>query len=169
MKKTGLDIDGVICHFVKGFYEWFNTPYIEPKAWEDPFIFERFHQIIGEKYFWLELEPLINPFTIKFPVECYITARPIPSYISYLWLINNGFPSRPVFSTGKDSQRHNPKVEVIQDLNLDIFVDDKPQHFFEINKYCPNTTCYLMDAPWNQDVDAGELRLKSLAELNNIV
>lgn len=164
MKKIGFDIDGVLCDFIRGFYHWFDKPYEDNETWDDPFVFERFHQIIGEEYFWETLKPLINPKIINVPINCYITARPIPSYISYKWLIKNGFPDRPVFSTGVDSQKHNPKIKVIEKLGIDIFIDDKPQHFIEINERS-NATCLLMDATWNQKVNAGHLRIKSLSEL----
>lgn len=165
MEKIGLDIDGVLCNFIEGFYKFFNEPFTQPQRWEDDLVNRNFKKIANDKWFWLDLKPLVDPKIIKFPIECYITARPIASYISYKWLIDNGFPKAPVFTTGNDAERHNPKTEVISALNLDIFVDDKPQHFYEINKHT-NTRCFLMDASWNKSENAGGNRLFSLEELN---
>lgn len=166
MKKIGLDIDEVLCDFLKGFYRWFNEPFVEKDEWNDPFVRNNFRQIINDKYFWLDLKPKIDPSVINFPIHCYITARPIPSYISFAWLTKNGFPPAPVFSTGKESQIHNSKVEVIDTVGVEIFVDDKPQHYTEINAHS-NAKCFLMNHYTNQNVEAGEDRLFSLADLKD--
>jgi uncharacterized HAD superfamily protein len=164
MKKIGLDIDGVVCNFLEGFYKWFGKEYIPLDSWEDPFIEAHFHQIKDDKYFWLSLQPQINPSIINFPIYCYITARPTKIEYSFKWLENKGFPTAPVFSSGIDGAIHNPKVDLINFLGIEVFVDDKPQHYSEINQYT-NAKCFLMNHHTNIHEKVGDDRLMSLADL----
>ena len=53
--------------------------------------------------------------------------------------------------------------DVIKDLDIDIFVDDRFDNFVELNK--AGICCYLFDAPHNRRYDVGYKRIKSLKEL----
>lgn len=161
--KIGLDIDGILAYFTKGFYEWFNEPFIEPTKWEDEFIVKNFKKIVNVNEFWLNLPVLTHPEHIDFDVECYITARPCPSYISYKWLTKNGFPARPVFTVGSTGSKHNTKTEIIRELGITHFVDDHSVHVIDINSNT-DCTCFIMTQPHNQWMDL-EPRINGLNEL----
>lgn len=162
--KIGLDIDGVVAWFTKGFYNWFNEPFVAPKQWEDPFIIANFKKIVDVPAFWLGLEPLINPKDIDFDVACYVTARPIASYITYSWLLKHGFPDRPVFTVGSNVEHHNTKTDVIRTLGINWFIDDHIVHCVDINKNT-DCTCLCLTQPHNEHIHF-EPRINHIQELN---
>lgn len=157
--KVGLDIDGLCSHFTKGFYKWFNEPFVPPTKWEDEFISKNFKKIIGVEEFWSTLPVLSPPETICYDILCYITARPCESHISWKWLVEHGYPNKPVFTVGPGES----KVKIINDLELNFFVDDHSVNVLDINK---NTNCcaLLFTQPHN-DWMAMEPRINCLSEL----
>lgn len=165
--KIGLDIDGVLSDFIGGFYKWFGEKMPVIKTWENEFVNERFYIITHEKEFWMSLEPAISPAEINFPVYCYITARPIDSHITFKWLVDNGFPPAPVFGVGSNGSKHDTKVEIVKTLNLDYFVDDKRQHYEQINEET-NCVCFLYETTWTEwEEDC--FKLKHLRDLGTFV
>ena len=163
MTKVALDIDSVLCAFTKGFYEWFNEPYVAPKEWSDPFIIKNFRKIIDVPAFWLGLDILSHPDDINYNITCYITARPIASHISYKWLIDNGFPDRPVFTVGSSGEHHNTKTDVIKTLGITHMVDDHLVHCIDINKNT-DCSCFCFTQPHNEHI-LFEPRINNLSEL----
>jgi len=148
--KIGLDLDGCIVDFTGGFFKWFDEPLPKITQWEVDFINENFEHIANDKDFWLSLDPLIDPKELEgIPVYCYITARPVDPHISFKWLEMHGFPLAPVFGVGSDGAKHDTKTEIIRELGINYFVDDKRQHFDEINS-CTDCTCFLMNTPWTE-------------------
>ena len=62
------------------------------------------------------------------------------------------------------------KVEAINDLRLNYFIDDAPHNYEPIAKYCPNTEVYLLDERWNRDFEVPEgRRLFSIEEYVDII
>lgn len=55
------------------------------------------------------------------------------------------------------------KVEWVNALKLDYFVDDHPRTVMDMIPHAPGTQCYVFDQPWNRDVEAP--RIRSLEEL----
>lgn len=159
MTKIGLDIDGVLSHFTLGFFNWFNEPFKAPIKWEDEFIVNNFKKIVDVKEFWSNLPVLTPPDKISFEVSCYVTSRPISSHISYKWLLDNGFPNRPVFTVGIKQS----KIEVINDLGITHFVDDHSVNMIDINKNT-DCTCFLYQQPHNEWMNL-EPGIKCLSEL----
>lgn len=163
--KIALDIDGVLAHFTKGFYKWFNEPFVAPAKWEDEFIGANFKKIADVPQFWLSLPVLSSPTDIDFELECYVTARPCSSHISYKWLVEHGFPNRPVFTVGSNGASHNTKTDVIKDLGITHMVDDHLYHVVDINKNT-DCTCFIYTQPHNAWANM-EPRIDSLTELKN--
>jgi len=161
--KVGLDVDSVCAFFTKGFYDWFNQPFIAPNKWEDEFIITNFKKIVDVPAFWLSLEVLSDPKDIDFDVFCYVTARPIASHITYKWLIDNGFPDRPVFTVGSSGDKHNTKTDVINTLGITHFCDDHIVHVLDINKNT-DCTCFCFTQPHNESLLC-EPRINNFSEL----
>lgn len=160
--KYATDIDGPLCLFSEGFYEYFNEPFEQPTVWDDPFIRENFHKIIDDDKFWLGLKPACNPKDIVFEVSAYITARPCRSELTAEWLFMHGFPVAPVITVGiKPDGTHHSKVQAILDNEIDIFYEDAPHHFEEVSMYC---LCFLHDAPYNQHIFTPN-RITSIKEI----
>jgi len=162
--KIGLDIDGVLANFR---IAWSTKyPNVDPKStsWNfDNQIKERFESMIVEDTldeFYLDIPPLLNPKDIPFDPCCYITARPIDSKITELWLSANGFPQKPVVTVGVNKS----KVQAAKEHNIDIFIDDNYNNFKELNDN--GICCYLYTAPWNERYDVGQMRINSLKDIS---
>lgn len=95
--------------------------------------------------------------TLPFEPVAYITARYGAHYDSVEeWLAVNGFPYAPVIHAEN-------KATVCKELGIDVFVDDKYDHFVELQS--AGVACFLMDAPYNRKHEVGTWRVKNLAEV----
>jgi uncharacterized HAD superfamily protein len=108
----------------------------------------------------LNLKPLIKGSELPFEPVLYVTSRTIPTEWSEEWLAINDFPCEKVITTNGKS-----KVPFLKEHNIDIFVDDCFENFYEINKANIGTACYLMTQPYNLKHDVGYRRLNSLHDL----
>lgn len=166
--KIGYDLDGCIVDFVGGFFKWFNEPMPEILTWEQPFVNAHFKEIAHNKKFWLSLAPLIDPSELDgLPVYCYITARPVDPHISFKWLEMYGFPPAPVFGVGSNGAIHDTKTEIIKELGINYFIDDKRQHFDEINWHT-TCTCFLMNRSWTE-WEVAEPKINNYQELKELI
>ena len=157
-KRVALDIDGVIADFnkaVKSKYSINN----DPKHWYYSYSFnsDMWAELKEDKDFWLNIEPYNNGATIPFEPVCYVTHRSVPKEWCEEWLEKNHFPCVPVHVV------NGSKIEVLKNLNIDIFVDDKYDNFKELNDNGIFT--YLFTQDWNKRYDVGHKRIDSLDEI----
>jgi hypothetical protein len=159
--KIGLDIDEVLCDFVRGWNKLYNCGV--PTAWS-------FDWEMGEKFksmkesgtldeFYLNLEPKLDPKLIPFEPHCYVTSRPVDTEVTKKWLDKHGFPLSKVITIPINTS----KVEVLKSAGVDIFVDDRYENYQELNEN--GICCFLWDAPHNQRYNVGYRRIKSLKEI----
>lgn len=160
-KKIGLDIDEVLAQWTPAWCKKWGMG--EPTSWFfDRDIVKRFDAMRENNTlddFYLSLDVLTDPNNIPFEPHCYVTSRPVKTEITEKWLDEKGFPHRPVYTV----ELGHSKVDVIKDLGIDIFVDDRFDNFVQLNK--AGICCYLFDAPHNRRYDVGYKRIKSLKEL----
>ena len=110
--------------------------------------------IIGkEKPFWLNL-PVKN--TPNFQPKGFVSARGIPKAWTIESLKRNNIPGRTNVHQVNWGQS---KVQLLKDLECEIFVDDKYETFRDCNKN--GIFCLLMDAPHNKKYKT-PLRINSL-------
>lgn len=162
--RIGLDIDGVLAAFVKGWMKRYDDIKEIPKSWNfDPLIMERFETMreTGElDDFFLSLEKLIDPWELPFKPHCYITSRPVDNHITVEWLKRNEFPTKNnVYSVPLKAS----KLEVAKKTGVDIFVDDAYHNFVQLNEGGVKT--YLLTRKHNKSFDVGDLRLNSLKDI----
>jgi len=159
--KIGLDIDDVICSWVKEWSEKWGIPL--PTAWNfDWNLQEKFENMRLDKTlndFYLNLPLKERPEDIPFVPHCYITHRPVPQVVSEMWLETNGFPLKPVFQVNSREE----KIKVAREQGLDIFVDDNYDTFVAMNQ--AGICCFLYDALHNRRHNVGYRRIKSLKEI----
>lgn len=158
-KKIGLDVDGVLSSLGLHFLDYLSLPLHAPTEWSDSRFKDNFHKVDKDERFWLTMPRLIHPSTIKFEIDCYVTARNISSEVTEKWLELNGFPKRLVITVGMGKS----KLQALKDRGVTIFLDDHEDNFLELNEGGIKT--YLMDASHNQHVKT-DLRIKNMKEFS---
>lgn len=155
-KRIGLDIDDVCASFVPAYCKKYNLEI--PNSWYLDYNFiPRIQELVNDEDFWLNLNPLFNPNELLFEPSIYITARDERlKEFTNKWLEKNNFPKAPVvFSRNKG--------EVCKEFKLDLFIDDSPKNFEEINN--SGTCCFLMDTVWNRYKNVGYRRIHNVNDI----
>lgn len=136
-----LDIDDVIFDFQAAYAKRFNTKV--QKNWSNSLLMKkRLTQLMKEKNFWLSLPVKNIP---NFQPRAFVSARSILKTWTAESLKINNIPGRSKINQvpwGKS------KIEILQRLNCDIFIDDKYATFKECHEN--GIFCLLMDASHNQ-------------------
>ncbi len=151
--KIGIDIDEVICDWIKAWCEKHNQSI--PESWTfDRKIGDKFQLLKEDKDFWLNIPAKIKPNELPFEPYCYITSRCIPIEWTEEWLDKHGFPSTKVYSIPMNKS----KVDVAKESGIDYFIDDGYHNFIELNK--AGICTFLMDCKHNQRYNVGYKRIK---------
>ncbi len=158
MPKIGLDIDGVICDFNKGYSKMYNLQPITNWCCHYDTV-EHLKELTVTDEFYMSLEPLMKGEDMPFEPHCYITSRSIPVEWTQNWLYKNGFPTKKVFTIPFGAS----KVEIAKASGIDIMVDDRYENFVELNN--AGICTFLFNAPHNQKYNVGYKRIHSLKEL----
>lgn len=160
-RNVGLDIDEVIADWVGAWCERWSIPI--PAFWNfDRKILERFDSMrsTGElDEFYLNLKPLIDPAELNFEPTCYITARPVLTNITEMWLDKWGFPQVDVITVPPGES----KVKAAESKKIELFVDDSFKNFQQLNKGGISTL--LMSRAHNLRYQVGNRRINDLSEL----
>lgn len=161
--RYGIDIDGVLADFVKGFsqlgeefkgtkYEWnLNlsewglglTRAQEQKGWE---------KVAADPYFWTGLDVLNRfPQELLSPTDVvyFITKRKETpgrntAQEAAKWLLQEQDIMFPTVLAIPN------KGEVCRALKVDAFIDDKPENCWDVRMESLDTKVFLMEQPWNQ-------------------
>lgn len=161
VRRVGLDVDDVICSWVKPWCEKYNI--CEPSSWYFQWNtleeFDRMNETGELAEFYVGLPAKAPATEMAFEPICYISHRPVNDEVTKQWLEINGFPLKPVFHV----KNREDKVKIALEQNLDIFVDDNYETFRAMN--AAGICCYLMDAEHNRRYNVGYRRIKSLKEL----
>jgi uncharacterized HAD superfamily protein len=64
-------------------------------------------------------------------------------YYSEIWLGAHGMQNPTVIIS-------NDKGPIAKGLNLDIFIDDKPENIIDVVTAAPKCKCYIINKPYNQ-------------------
>lgn len=163
MHNIGLDIDGVLADFTRGWNAVYpDAPALPDRYNYDPHMGVRFKLMKAEGTlddFFLGLKPLIDPNDLPFKPKGYVTARPIDTQVTEQWLKQNGFPKAKVITVSWGES----KVDAMKDAGIEIFIDDFYDNFKELND--AGIVTYLYSAPWNQMHEVGDMRLNSLNDI----
>lgn len=153
--KLGIDIDGVLADFVQGFTKKVATLgyKVDASSWglglTDSQQNEGWKLIDQDPDFWYDLAVIEWPRWHHADVVYYITKRRVPpgrpvEHDAAAWLCKH-IDERPfVISTGR-------KGDVCNALEIDAFIDDKPENCQDVIDKSPRTQVFLRNQPWNQD------------------
>lgn len=134
--RIGLDLDGTVDDFMNPYLERFGNPK------KDSEITKNVMQILSkDRDFWLSLPVLRH---IDFIPELYCTKRVNPKPWTRKWLIEHGFPNRPIYQM---YYQQGNKATMIKG-RVDVFVDDSISNFIMLN--LSGVPCLLIDQPDNQ-------------------
>jgi len=157
--KIGLDIDEVLADFI-GHY---NAKYgiaTPPEHWNyDANIVQKLDALKDDAAFWSTIPVKTKPQDIPFEPHCYITSRVCAQAITEKWILDNGFPTVPVYTV----PRGETKSSYAKRVGVEWFVDDRFENFVELNE--AGICCFLFDAPHNRRYDVQTRRIKSLRDL----
>lgn len=140
--RIGLDIDGVLANFAaavvaradsKGMADIFPDGAADAKFFD---VSDGVNDVMGDAWtdpsFWAEVSPVTESLPPwNFDPICYITARPVDSDVTDLWLATHGFPAAPVITVKDPSD----KLIHAQSQGLDLFVDD---HYLTVEMMLAN-------------------------------
>jgi hypothetical protein len=153
-----LDIDDVIVDFQSAYADFFGTKV--QKAWCNSNLMKRRLNILRkQKEFWTTIPVKTVP---NFIPSGYVSARSIPKAWSLECFKKYDIPGR---SNIHHVSWNVSKIELLKELGVSIFIDDK----YETFKDCNNNGifCLLMDASTNQKYKT-PLRIYDL-DINNIL
>jgi uncharacterized HAD superfamily protein len=166
--KIGIDVDGVVANFNKGYIKLLNslhnrTADVEyaPQTWNyeselgfsTQEVSEAWQYISKSARFWMELEPTpdAEEFLASLPNThqyIFITSRPGVNAAEQtaFWLSHHGMPGR--FGVEVSSEKGDKCLE----HSVDLYLDDKGENILDVLAKSPKTTPYLLACPYNQHV-----------------
>lgn len=158
-KRIGLDIDECIADFLTPYSKMSGSD-AKPNHWAFCYnIVDNFttweDQMILDKFYLEDVKPLCDAH-LPFEPVCYITNRPVDTWVTQFWLKKHKFPLKPVFTT----KSREEKVAIAKEEKLDYFIDDNYETFVEMNK--AGICCFLMDQAHNRKYNVGYKRIKDL-------
>lgn len=181
--KIGIDMDGVLCDFVKGYNALakahlnINLPY-PAQTWNwhldngmTQAQADRLWEIIKTTTFHGTLLPLdgaieaierLNKLSHQGNDIYFITSRSgaLAKFYAEMWLAFHGM-DRPTVLIAKD------KGPIAAGLLLDMFVDDLPDNIVTVGK-ASAARLYLIDHPYNQSPNVIDLEQKSAYGLREV-
>lgn len=163
--RIGLDIDEVLCDWIGPWCKKFGHEI--PSDWYFSYSTKKnFEESFKNKKdlekFYLELPSKVDPNTIPFQIDSYITSRSVDIESTKKWLEINHFPTKEVYSIGIGKS----KIETAKNAGIDWFIDDNYQTYLEMNK--AGICCFLWDAPHNRKyTNVGFKRIYSFEDFKN--
>jgi hypothetical protein len=136
-----LDLDDVIFNWHGAYAKYFNVPV--PTAWDNS------QEMLDRLNLPVKYKPDFQP-------KGFVSARGIPKSWTEASLKKNKIKGR---SNVHQVNWGKSKLEVLKQLNCELFIDDKLETFLELNQN--GIPCLLMDAPHNKNHKT-EFRINTL-------
>jgi hypothetical protein len=153
-----LDVDNVVADFSQGIEKRYPQLKSHDKKLYDFPDYVRWDEVYRDMMFWMYL-PVLDKPTV--PVHAYLSHRPFPEYVTQFWLYDNDFPDAKVIHVNSSPE----KLEILKEINVKLYVDDKVSTFHECREAGINA--YLYTQPWNEDIDT-PYRISKLSEIEEI-
>lgn len=174
MAVVGIDCDGVLCNFTKGYAAlltaetgivFTDEEIAAPATW----YWDRAHGVTREQEdkvwkqiksapaFWYGLDalPRADAFLVDLSDSShevyFITDRPgyMPQTQTQMWLQEHGYACPSVCIS------RNGKGAVAAALKLDVYIDDKGENVLDVIAKSPTTRTYKLRYPYNEAFDPG--------------
>lgn len=137
--RIGLDIDDVLADFWNAYCDYFDN---NPNMMSDNAISKNVRRILkNDRDFWLNLRVIQYPTFIP---ELFCTKRSNLKSWTKKWLLDNGFPDRPVYQMYNQTGN---KADMIKG-RVDVFIDDSVSNMIKMN--LSGVPCLLMDSDNNR-------------------
>lgn len=138
--RISLDLDDTLTSFYNSYKSYFKADK-NPKVLNNSTITKNVYKLRTNKDFWLSLNKIDD---IDFEPINYCTKRINPKQWSREWLINNGFPNKPIYQM---YYQQGNKADLIKG-RCDVLIDDSVSNVVKcINSGVP---ALLIDRPHNQ-------------------
>jgi len=165
-----LDIDGVICDFLGGFYDLAKDMDVAKQHhgkknhnyWNFPFDATEVWKQVDDD-FWLNLPALVDGQHLPVEPYAYLTHRMCSTEVTERWLEDNHFPHADVYTVS--NSKVDAAKEIISGTTRPVtFIDDRYKNFAELRD--AGLHCLLYSRPYNEKYDVGPYRIHDLHELN---
>jgi len=188
--KIGFDVDGVFANWNHSFMARIvaksgrdlHPANYEPHTWHYPDalgytreeVSAVWEDIKADPTFWLKLSPYWDAMTLLERVYAiaerhdvtFITSRPgvLVEEQTVCWLATHAgqFEWEPTVIVSGEKGRH------AKALALDAYIDDRSENVVDVVTQSPATQTFLLDRPWNQDLDTSAIcvkRVESVADM----
>jgi hypothetical protein len=167
--KIACDVDDVLGAFYPTMCREFNKPEKQVNIWDGTdggdcaWIAAEFPELYNNLEFWKTIPKISNPESITFNIDHYITS--IPTFLHDIreqWLIDNGFPIRPLICTLDN------KVDTMKALGIGVLIDDKPATIKAVRE--AGLIGIQFVPPYMNDYDKNDpYTIKHLSEVNKIL
>jgi uncharacterized HAD superfamily protein len=187
--RIGIDVDGVLAAFNEAFIELIKHELnieLPPVSGTYPDVWsyhrrdgvsakqdQQLWNVIKTTPFWSTLHAMagapdavrrLNALANMGNDVYFITSRPgaLAKYYTEFWLRGHGMMN-PTVLIAID------KGPIAEALNLNVFIDDKIENIKEVLMCAPWVKCYIVDAPYNQDVDWGSDSVTRIKTINGVL
>lgn len=167
--KIACDVDDVLGAFYPTMCKKYNKPELIVDIWDGlsggdcSWIASKFPELYNELDFWSTISRLSTPESINFKIDHYITSIPTHLFsIRKKWLLDNGFPDRPLVCTLKN------KVDTMKALGISVLIDDKPSTIKAVREAGLIGIQFVPPYMSNYDKD-DPFTIKHLSEVNKIL
>lgn len=138
--RIALDLDDCLTSFYDSYKEKFKADKY-PRVLQNHIITRNVVKLRTDRNFWLGLKKIND---INFIPELYATKRINPKSWSRQWLINNGFPNRPIYQM---VLQDGNKADMIKG-RCDILIDDSETNVRKA--LASGLPALLLDKPYNK-------------------
>lgn len=177
--RLGIDLDGVVANFTKGWMEFYNRDFgtdlvvDDSRRWNDLVDLTHFSNISefwrwssdldGRSVFW-HLEPFpgaveaLHALAVEGHQVIVVTTKPrFAVGDTYEWIEKNGIPA--------------DEVHILEDkwlVDCDLYLDDGPHILPKLVKHRPDATVCRYVRPWNEPIE-GTVDVHDFDEFREVV
>lgn len=179
--QVGIDLDGVVCNFMEGFLKISRKLFHKPsKGWVQRYwdvevlskeeMDRMWRHIKHTRNFWMSLEKLENTNALmrrQKEMNLFFLTTRVPSDGLSVMEQSMEWLARQYCIPGAYVAVTNEKGKECKALNIEYFIDDKPENCLDIVKNSSRTKVFLQDATYNRTFTHS--KVERVANLNEYI